>query len=154
MKRVITYLYFLLLSLETFSQQIISYNIGNALVGDLMTANVGFSYLANNNTNSSILFAQKYTQVKQYTIQNKDFYVIVYPNPAKDYVIISLEGIETAVCFKIFDLLGNCALNEIFLPAKGQKITVPIEFLSPAVYTVQFFSNNQCFHTQKLIKTQ
>lgn len=52
-----------------------------------------------------------YSEIKSFNIQNSSFQIIVFPNPAKDYITIeSKEGIKEV---KILDAMGRQICNEI-----------------------------------------
>jgi len=74
--------------------------------------------------------------------------VILYPNPAKDFVNIKSPNLEQVVCS--FYTIGGCLIKEILISPQ-QKINV--EDLNPGVYLVKI-NSNQCSQQSKIIITK
>jgi hypothetical protein len=74
------------------------------------------------------------------------FAVNMYPNPATNFVQVSLEGAGSAQ-LACFDLLGNLVYNERIATTAN----IPLSNFSKGVYLVQITTQGQLPVTQKLV---
>ena len=68
---------------------------------------------------------------------------LVYPNPVKDVLNFALSDVSRV---EIYDLFGRIILSDAYPDSK-----IDVSSLKQGVYTVKFFTANNC-HTEKFIK--
>lgn len=74
----------------------------------------------------------------------------VYPNPARDYIKISIEK-NSQLHFKILDLSGS--LIETVDPGEFDNVIIPLTDLIPGMYILQIIdANSRLFDYRKIIK--
>jgi hypothetical protein len=77
--------------------------------------------------------------------------LIIYPNPARDQVMVSLPGWETGIMtIEISDLTGKSLSVESFDPCGVQTINLDIRGLSPGIYILKASAANSSY-SQKLV---
>jgi hypothetical protein len=88
---------------------------------------------------------------KQVTNRN-DADFKVYPNPAKDYVIIVYTGEKSNKfsSMEIMDAMGRIILKRKFEEASGFQI-IPLSGLAPGAYTIRIFKDSGTNSESKLI---
>ena len=67
-----------------------------------------------------------------FDLNEMEFPVALYPNPAHDKVIIEAEGILNV---KVYDLQGQCFIEKSVAPC--DRLSLPIQNLSPGLYLVE-----------------
>ena len=67
-----------------------------------------------------------------FDLNEMEFPVALYPNPAHDKVIIEAEGILNV---KVYDLQGQCVIEKSVAPC--DRLSLPIQNLSPGLYLVE-----------------
>lgn len=75
-------------------------------------------------------------------------FISVYPNPANEFVNITLSNAMTDTQIQIFDVLGKEVLS---LTANTERIVIPVDNLNSGVYFMRVNQNGTVF-TEKLIK--
>ncbi len=70
-------------------------------------------------------------------------------NVVKDFLALNIEGIDTAIYVRIFNLKGQ--LNQQFLLNNGQHL-IDVSGLSKGVHCIVFKSRNVYYPTQKIVK--
>lgn len=84
--------------------------------------------------------------------KQKNIDIWVYPNPAKEKLMLQLQNKITNLNYKFYDLLGKKVLeNSITNP--GNENSIDISSLQPGVYLLQIAAQNQTI-TQKIIVEQ
>lgn len=76
-----------------------------------------------------------------------------YPNPASEYVSISLSKLSSnqKATIHIFDITGN-KIHSIQIPTNNSNnVNIPVSHLKNGVYILQYILNNQLIRTDKLI---
>ena len=74
--------------------------------------------------------------------------ISVYPNPANEFVNITLSNAMTDTQIQIFDVLGK---EVISLTTNNDKVEIPIGNLNSGIYFMRVYQNGSVF-TEKLIK--
>jgi hypothetical protein len=62
---------------------------------------------------------------------------MMYPNPAKDAIILSSDIINGAVVIALFDMNGRQVISETKNITKGEKTIVSLDGINPGVYMVR-----------------
>lgn len=78
--------------------------------------------------------------------------ILVYPNPATDYVNINMTGYEfenQQGSFKLYDYQGRLLKQNAINQAESQ---VDLNDLSSSIYILQVFVDNQVLKTFKIVK--
>lgn len=78
--------------------------------------------------------------------------VNIYPNPAKDYIIIQVQGSEfkgQSLELRIYDLLGNEVIRSV-IPSGAKNLLIRSNNLSAGIYFVKIKTNKE-FYVQKII---
>jgi hypothetical protein len=95
-----------------------------------------------------------YVQVDGYNTQDGQFFIqvltdpvgldeiveagfMMYPNPAKDAIILSSDIINGAVVIALFDMNGRQVISETKNITKGEKTIVSLDGINPGVYMVR-----------------
>jgi len=79
-------------------------------------------------------------------------YVKVYPNPAKDYVIVELmKGNVDGATIKVFDNQGR-PVKVIEMPGKQQHYVLPIDDLETGIYYLKIEMNGKTIESKKINK--
>ncbi|MBN2779299.1 MAG: T9SS type A sorting domain-containing protein [Bacteroidales bacterium] len=107
-----------------------------------LNLNIGRSYLYKVNENGEGIFPIStflYPDDDEYIIYNQNPIetiddVAVYPNPARDYIIIELSGNERNTVVTIFDLFGKEIINTNL---NSEHYTIDVSMLKPGVYLVK-----------------
>ena len=77
--------------------------------------------------------------------------LLVYPNPAKEYVFIKLPGERGGkYTIRIMDMAGSVVANLATALQSGAEIRVPLQGLTPGIYTLQL-SGDETTHYKKLV---
>jgi len=66
--------------------------------------------------------------------------ISIFPNPAADFVTISMEGIQGSMAVAVFDIRGERVITGV---AGRDRITLDISTLTPGLYFVQVVSGNK-----------
>jgi hypothetical protein len=77
--------------------------------------------------------------------------VNTYPNPVKQYLNVSLNGINTCSKVKIFDNMGNEVLSQQIKNIHNQDITMDVSSLSTGLYLVKL-EDGTILKTVKILK--
>ncbi len=100
------------------------------------------------NSNGNKLF----TNAATIKLNNKDFNVTVYPNPAKDVANININNVNGGnVTYKIFDVMGNRIGT--FNAGRGTSINIamPVNTLSAGTYFIEIHNGEYTAITQLVI---
>ena len=91
-----------------------------------------------------------------YNLEDKDltFSMLLFPNPAKERVNISLKGVKKyPVLLNVFDLTGH-KINSLTMPQTNEQFSLDIQNLSSGIYILEIkdFLTNQVLGSTRLIK--
>ncbi len=120
----------------------------NFIDKDLITSNQFTYRIKVENSNASIL----YTNAASIKLNNKDFNVTVYPNPAKNVANINIKNANGGtVTYKIFDVMGKRIGT--FNAGKGTSINIamPVNTLSAGTYFVEIYNGENTAITQMVV---
>jgi len=71
----------------------------------------------------------------------------VYPNPASNYIVVSLDNISHPAQLSIHDMNGKCLITH---EIKENKTTISTQELIPGLYIVQLMNNGAVIADQKI----
>jgi hypothetical protein len=74
----------------------------------------------------------------------------LFPNPAKDFVMIQFANAVQVSEIILMNELGEPVLHEIVYSAKSNEIRIPLQRIAAGAYTVKVISNEKTF-VQKLL---
>ncbi len=67
---------------------------------------------------------------QQTNVLNNSVAISVFPNPAKDEIIVKHNGIETSADFILVDLVGKEVLRKL-IHSEKEKLTIDVSSLTP-----------------------
>jgi len=82
-------------------------------------------------------------------ISNNDIKISLFPNPSKNLVTLTVEGISDDIQFAVYNLIGG-----LIKTAKldNQQTVIDLESQAPGIYLVQIIQNGKNIKTAKIIK--
>ncbi len=82
--------------------------------------------------------------------ENKDL-LVIYPNPATDYLVVNINDNQTNMLLTIYDLLGNALLSNIHLDTNSNQVS--LKDFSSGIYCIKITDRNQnTLFTKKVMK--
>ncbi|MCK9401279.1 MAG: T9SS type A sorting domain-containing protein [Bacteroidales bacterium] len=118
----------------------------NVLVANGITDYIEPIYLSDN-LKSSLIIPDKHGNSKQ-----KDNRLSIFPNPAKDYIIVSydLSGKAGNPWIDIYSLEGKPCYRQSLIGSKNQ-IVIPMAKLASGVYSVQLVMDGEILESSKFV---
>lgn len=96
-----------------------------------------------------MLFKLKNPPAKDESINNIPSKVVLYPNPATDWLTISFRDID-APLLELRDAAGRLVTSRVFVGSTGV-YTINVAHLAPSTYTCRVVSNGNVVTTSKLV---
>lgn len=117
----------------------VSYTIGECLI---------YSFISSNLTLTQGFQQHLYIISDFPEIKGSNFKIIAYPNPVKDYVILSVES-NPGLNYIIYDMSGVIIERKEII---GSESEISFENLNPSVYVLKVFNNKIEVKAFKIIK--
>jgi hypothetical protein len=92
-------------------------------------------------------FGYQYLGIKDFSITDHEMYI--YPNPAIDFIIISLPIQSTTLEYRIYNSIGNEVLSGSM--SRSNNVMIYVSALQKGVYIIKI-KDQKSFYTQKFIK--